>query len=184
MSTTTPEPAVDFGHDDHTKNTDVAMAAAGVPTTERVQVDYFAFDVSHTVMLPDGITWVQHKEMTEGQRKKYLNQINRDVVIHRQTGDARMRMAPGDERHALLETALTGWNLVKDGQPFPFNERNVKAFLAAAPPKVIDLIEKEVRKANAWLIEDMSVEDIDKEIKTLEELKAAKQAEEAGKPAS
>ncbi len=182
---TKPDAATDeFGHDEHIRSTDAAMAAAGVPTTEKVQADYFAFDVTHTVMLPDGISYIQHKEMTEGQRKKYLNQINRDVVIHRQTGDARMRMAPGDERHALLNTAITGWNLQKDGQPIPFSESNLRKFLESAPPRVIDLIEKEVRKANAWLIEDMSVEDIEKEIKTLEELRDAKRAEEAGKPAS
>lgn len=182
MSVTTTESA--FGHDEHQQRTDAAMREAGVPVTEAVQVDYFDFEVTHTVQLPDGISFIEHKEMTEGQRKKYLNSINRDVIVHRQTGDARMRMAPGDERHALLLTAISGWNLKRAGQPLPFNEGNLKKFLDAASPKVIDLIDKEVRKANAWLIQDMSVEDIEKEIATLEELKATKLAEESGNSAS
>ena len=174
----------DFGHDAAQVSTDNAMRKAGVPVTEVVQVDYFDFEVTRTVTLPDGISFVEHKELTEGQRKKYLNSINRDVIVHRQTGDARMRMAPGDERHALLLTAISGWNLKRAGQALPFNEANVKKFLDAASPRVIDLIDKEVRKANAWLIQDMSVEDIDKEIETLQELRATKVEEESGNSAS
>jgi hypothetical protein len=174
----------DFGHDAAQVSTDTAMRKAGVPVTEVVQVDYFDFEVTRTVTLPDGISFVEHKELTEGQRKKYLNSINRDVIVHRQTGDARMRMAPGDERHALLLTAISGWNLKRAGQALPFNEANVKKFLDAASPRVIDLIDKEVRKANAWLIQDMSVEDIDKEIETLQELRATKVEEESGNSAS
>lgn len=160
---------------------EAAMREAGVPTHETVQVDYFGFEEVHTVNLPDGQSWVQHKTLNEGQRRKYLNGINRDVVISRSTGDARMQMAPGDERYSLLLTALSGWNLVKAGNPVPFNQNNVKLFLDSAPPRVIDVIDKEVRKVNAWLVEDMGVEDIDKEIANLQELREAKVAEEAKK---
>lgn len=160
---------------------EAAMRDAGVPTHEVVQVDYFGFEETHVVNLPDGKSWVEHKTLTEGQRRKYLNGINRDVVISRSTGDAKMQMQPGDERYTLLLTALTGWNLVRNGNPIPFNPSNVKLFLESAPPKIIDVIDKEVRKVNAWLIEDMSVEDIDKEIANLQELRAVRVEEEAKK---
>jgi hypothetical protein len=146
---------------------------------EAVQEDYFGFDATHTVMLPDGKSWVQFKEFTEGQRRKYLNAVNRDVVIQRKTGDARMRMAPGDERFELLLTAISGWNLQRGGQPVNFGDRTVKEFLEKANPRVVDQIEKEVRKANPWLMQEMTSEDIKKEIENLEEMLEAKEKEEA-----
>jgi hypothetical protein len=104
-------------------------------------------------------------------------------VVERSSGNARMKMAPGDERHALLEAAITGWNVVRgpDHVPMPFTPANLRVFLDKAPPRVIDLIEKEVRKANPWLLQEMTVEDIDKEIASLEEMREAKLKEEAGK---
>jgi hypothetical protein len=147
--------------------------------SEAVQEDYFGFEIVHTVPLPDGKSWVQHKEFTEGQRRKYLNEVNRDVVIQRGTGDARMRMAPGDERYSLLSTAIIGWNLIRGGQPVPFTDRNLKEFLEKANPRIIDLIEKEVRKVNPWLMQEMTSEDIRKEIANLEEMLEAKEKEEA-----
>jgi hypothetical protein len=158
-----------------------SMRAAGVPTHEPVQVDYFGFDETHTVTLPDGVSYVEHRALNEGQRRKYLNGMNRDVVIQRATGDARMSMKPGDERYSLLKTALTGWNLKQNGNALPFNERNLEMFLTSAPPRVIDIIDKEIRKVNAWLLEDMTLEDLKKERENLDELIAAKEAEEAGK---
>jgi len=159
---------------------EASMREAGIPTHERVQADYFGFEEVNRVPLPDGISYVEHRTLTEGQRRKYLNGINRDVVIQKATGDARVAMRPGDERYSLLKVALCGWNLQQGGSPVLFNDRNLEKFLESAPPKVIDVIDKEVRKANAWLIEDMSIEDIEKEIVTLTELRDAKLEEESG----
>lgn len=158
-----------------------AMRDRGEPTTEAVQVDYFGFEETHVVLLPDGISFIEHKTLNEGQRRKYLNGMNRDVIIERASGNAKMSMAPGDERFSLLSTAITGWNLKRAGNPLPFNAQNLRLFLDSAPPKIIDLIDKEVRKVNAWLLEDMSIEDLEKEIENLQELIEEKRKEEAGK---
>lgn len=178
------ETPVNFDDDPTVASTEAAMREAGVPTHENNPVDYFAFDESFVVMLPDNIQWVEHTALNEGQKKKYQNLQNRDLIIQRTTGDAKMRMAPGDERHALLSAAITGWNLVRGGQPLPFNERNLKEFLEKAPPKIIELIEKDVRQRNPWLLAEMSVEDIDKEIANLEDMKKTKIAEDQGKALS
>lgn len=156
------------------------MAVDGYSAEEKVQEDYFGFDELLTVTLPDGVSWVQHQVFNEGKRRKYLNAINRDVTLSRQTGDAKIRMAPGDERNALLKNALVGWNLQRGGQPVPFNQANLEKFLDSANPKLIDLIEKEVRKANPWLLAEVSVEDIEKEIAELQELRQTKLDEQAG----
>jgi len=166
---------------EHDARTEQAMRDAGVPTEDVLYEDYFAFEVDHTIPLPDGKSYIIHRELNEGQRKKYLNQTNRDVVVSRVTQDMKVRMAPGDERHALLKAAITGWSLMRAGQPVPFHTRTLDEFLEKAPPRIVDLIEKEVRKANPWLLAEMSVEDIDKELANLAEMREAKVKEEAGK---
>jgi hypothetical protein len=175
---------LDPAYDARVASTEAAMREAGAPTEDIVEVDYFAFDVTHTVHLPDGKQYVEHRELNEGQRKKYLNGMNRDMLVNRASGDMRVKMAPGDERHALLETAITGWNLQRGGNPLPFSPKELKNFLEVAPPRIIDIIEKDVRKHNPWLLQEMSVEDIDKEIASLEEMREVKLKEEAGNDSS
>ncbi len=149
--------------------------------TQVVQADYFGFEETNTVMLPDDVSWVQHQTLNEGSRRKYLNSVNREVRLAKATGDAILNMQTGEERHALLKSAITGWNLMRDGNPVPFNGGQVDQFLSKANPKIIDKIEKDVRKHNPWLMQEVSLEDIDQQIKELEELRAQKQAEEEGK---
>jgi len=161
--------------------TEAAMKEAGVPLEEHIVVDYFACDRRERTMLPDGRQWVEHKELTEGEKRKYQNSVNRDITIQRATGDARMKMAPGDERHALLKQAIVAWQVFRGGVEVPFTAKNLEEFLEKAPPKVIDIIEKDVRKLNPWLLQEMSVEDIDREIAQLQELRETKAREEEGK---
>src|SRR5690606_12174048 len=77
---------------------EAAMRAAGQPDSTPVQADYFAFDKTEKVMLPDGVSWVEVKVLNEGARRKYLNEVNKEVRLQRATGDAVMRLASGDER--------------------------------------------------------------------------------------
>jgi hypothetical protein len=98
-----------------------------------------------------------------------------------------MKMATGDERHALLESAIVGWNLVranaKDGtvSPITFSPGALKQFLDKAPPGVIDRIEKDIRDKNPWLVGDVTIEDIDEQIAELNELREKKVQEAEGK---
>jgi hypothetical protein len=155
-------------------------AEAEVPAT----VDYFAFDETERVMLPDGVQWVEIKKLTEGDRRKYQNAVNRDVRLERRTGDAMLRMAAGDEKHALLTSAIIDFYLFKQGRQVKFGEGTLREFLSSAPPSVIDLIEKAIRKANSWLMADLSVEDIDKQIDELREMRDLKIKEDEGKVTS
>jgi hypothetical protein len=169
---------------------EASLTALGESLEEPVFVDYFAFDESHRVPLPDGRQYVEHRTLNEGQKKKYQNSVNRDVVIRKATGDAQMRMAQGDERHALLTAAISGWFLLRKdrntGQVIevPFNTRTLNEFLEKAPPRVIEAIEKDIRKVNPWLMAELTLEDIDKEIAELQELRQKKVEEEQGKSTS
>lgn len=160
------------------------MVAAGIPISERVQEDYFAFDLTFTYTMPDGVSKIIHKALTEGDRKSYLNKVNRDITIKKASGDAQMRMASGDEKYALLERAIVGWDMLRKGQLVVFSRDMLTKFLDSANPVIIDGIHKEVVKKNPWLLAEMSVEDIEKEISELTELLETKKKEEAGKAAS
>lgn len=149
--------------------------------SESIQVDYFGFEERHRCYLPDGTSFIEHKTLTEGDRRKYLNKTNRDVRVAKGSGDAIIKMAPGDERAELLKAAITGWNLVRNGEPVGFNVPNLEKFLAAANPRIVDLIEKDIRKHNPWLLAEMTIEDIDREIANLTELRETVEREQEGK---
>lgn len=149
--------------------------------TDRVQQSYFGFAETKQTFFPDGVTFVEHRTLNEGDRRQYQNETNREVTFKRGTGDASMKMRPGDEKHLLLGMAVVGWNLIDmNKQPVPFSRRNLEAWLAQADPKIVDLIEKDIRKNNSWLLADMSVEDIDRQIDELREMRETKLKEEEG----
>lgn len=156
------------------------MEAAGVSTEESAQVDYFGFDETYRVELPDGKSFVEHQALNEGARRKYMNEVNREVRLQK-GGDAFMSMATGDERHSLLESAICGWNLMRGGKAVAFNKQELRAFLSAAPPRIIDLIEKDIREKNDWLTGDVTEEDIDEQIADLEELREKIKGDAEGK---
>lgn len=163
------------------ESTAKAMEADGVSPVERTQQSYFGFEEIHRVMLPDGISYIEHKTLNEGARRKYLNRVNRDIMLQRSTGNAIMRMQQGDEKHELLEGAICGWNLVgKSGEPMNFTKDKLQKWLSEANPVIVDMIEKDVRKKNPWLMAEMSVEDIEKQIAELEEMKETKIKEDEG----
>lgn len=153
----------------------------GQGVEEKVQADYFGFAESHRVTLPDGVSWVEFEVMNEGDRRKYLNEQNKGIRINRATQDAMIDTAPGDERHSLLMNTLTGWNLKRDGQPVAFSRANLEQFLDKANPRVIDVIEREVRLAHPWLQQDMKLEDIDREIENLQKIREQVVEREQGK---
>lgn len=147
--------------------------------------DYFGVSDTGRTTLPDGKQWIEWKVLNEGERRKYLNRQNRELAL-KKGGDAVMKMAPGDDRFHLLSTAIVGWNLHrrdKTGQfvPVPFSKNTLEEWLNVAPPKIVDLVEKDVRKANPWLLNDLSIEEIDKEIAALEEMREVKRKEMEGK---
>lgn len=159
---------------------EAGLRASGEPTEERVPADYFAFDKKLTVELPDGISKVYHKVLNEGQRRQFLNETQKDIRLQRATGDAIMRTALGEERHQLLKLAIVDWELYRGGEKVPFTPQMLDTFLQNANPRIVDIIEKEVRKANPWLLQEMSVEDIDKEIENLKEMREVALEREQG----
>ncbi len=171
-------------------NMDVeAAAAAGVATEEQVFVDYWGFSDTTKHLLPDGEQYVEIKKMNEGEKSKYQNDTRSDITVARNTGDARLKADPAAERKALLMTCVVGWHMFKkgsDGKPelVDFHQKagpnSFEKWLAMADPVIVEGIEKACRKYNPWLLTDMTVEDIDREIENLNELREAAVKREAG----
>lgn len=181
-STETPE--VPQMTDEQIAAREAGMERLGEPTTQIVQDDYFGFEDTNKVFLPDGISFIEHRALNEGAKRKYLNAVNREVRLHRATQDASIKTAPGDERKALLDSAIIGWNLKKNGEPVQFSTRALADFLENANPKIIDIIEKDIRLHNPWLLAEMTVEDIDREIGDLQDMRERVLAEAEGKATS
>ena len=189
--TDTQEPTVEIEietpeqHAERMARMQVDMAAAGLSVEETVQIDYFGFEETERVPLPDHRSYVDIKALNEGGRRAYLNAVNREVKISKGTGDAIMQMANGDERRILLRHAICGWNLVRTRngtlEPVPFKEGLLSEFLEKANPMVIEVIDKAVRKQNPWLMIDVSLEDLEKQREELDDQIEKKRREEEGK---
>lgn len=152
-----------------------AAQAAGVQLEEKVIADYWGFSETENWYFPDGVQYLVLQRMNEGAKAKYQRSIRSDITIARSTGDAKMKADPATERHELLKACIVNWNLYKDGQPAPFNVSgrtpNLEQFLSVADPRIIEDIEKACRKLNPWLTSDVTVEEIDKQIEELQELR-------------
>jgi hypothetical protein len=120
-------------------------------------VDYFGFGRDEVFALPDGKQEIFFKVMNEG--------------------------------HELILSSVTGWSLRRRGPQgwdvVPFSTGGANSALAqwlkVADPKIVDDLELAIRRANPWMQADMSVEEIDKEIERLQDLRKEVEARELGK---
>lgn len=161
------------------------VGANAGPTEDRVRADYFGASRTFVVALPDGESSITHRTLMEGEKRKYMNAVNRGLTLNRKTQDAKVSLAPGDDRLELFKLAIVDWDLFKEGKPFPFSQNALRNnALDNLPPEILDIVEADIRKHNTWLLDDISIEDIEEEIKNLTELRDKKVEEEEGKAGS
>jgi hypothetical protein len=155
---------------------------------ETVYEDYFGFEETRTWYFPDGKQYIQYKVMTEGDKAKFQRATNRDITLSRTSGDARIKADPAAERWALMEASVKGWHIFQNGHAVAFTIGSPSAtfnqWLNNANPKFVEDLEFAIRKANPWLQADMSVEDIDKEMDRLREMRDQVTAADAAKVSS
>lgn len=161
-----------------------------VPDLEGVE-DYFGFDDFKTFDLPDGKQWIKFKVMNEGERAKFQRKTNKDIKINRQSGDASINADVASERHELIKTSVVDWKMYARTEPGgPFQEVtfsvssgrfNLDAWLSRTNPKIVDDLELAIRMANPWMQADMTVDEIEREISRLEDLRREAEKREAAK---
>lgn len=147
---------------------------------ESPQVDYFGFSKDTKFLFPDKKTYIVLQAMNEGAKKQFQKLTQRDLVLERQSGNARMRVDQATERHEMIRQSIKEWNLVRGGVLVQHNDRNVKEFLELANPSLVEDIEKAIRKLNPWMLAEMSVADIDREIENLQEMRKVAEERERG----
>lgn len=157
-----------------------------VPPQLSEQEDYFGFQATERFYFPDGLTWIEFEKMNEGKKAKFQKASSRDLVLERQSGNARMKVDPGGDRWELIFACCVDWNLKRGVHkaPVPYSERNMREWLGLANPQLVEDLEKAIRKFNPWLMAEMSVEDIDREIDNLKEMREVAEKREAGKSGS
>lgn len=134
-------------------------------------VDYFGFASTERYNLPGpGGQYIEFRAMNEGAKKRFQQKTSRDLVLERNSGNARMKVDPGTERHILITESVIDWHILRKGAMVPFAKRNLDEFLELADPRIIEQLEKSIRKANPWLLGEMEPEDIEKEIENLQEM--------------
>lgn len=149
--------------------------------------DFFSPFVEYKdFMMPDGRQSIKFKIMSEGERMRFQKRTNRPISINRKSDMASISPDVASDRQELICTSVVDWTLVQrtgDGQwvAVPFSERNLRDWLASANPKIVSDLERAIQRANPWMQADMSVEDIEEEIKNLEVLLDEKRREESEK---
>jgi hypothetical protein len=153
--------------------------------------DYYAFDEREKWYFPDGKQWIEFKKLSEGDRAKYLKDTRSDVRLNQKTNEAVIPFDQSGDRKSLLLHSITDWHMVSfvgEGasrrvMPLPFQPGGHKGgpvaqWIDRANPAILGQLEKAIRKANPWLLNEMSAEQIRKEIADLEELLVAAQERE------
>lgn len=157
-----------------------AGAVPDAEASEATQHDYFGFQRTEKYFLPDKISYIEFQAMNEGKKKSFQDKTSKDLVLERQSGNARMSVLQGSERHELIESCITDWNLTRGGVPIPFNQVQLHDFMTLADPQIIEGLEKAIRKANPWLLAEMKASDIKREIENLQEMLKLAEEREAG----
>lgn len=189
-----PRSVESFDGDPDLEQTHRNMVESGHRVEDIVEIDYFGFASEEKWYFPrqeklpeDQKQYLLIKKMNEGDKAKYQRKTNKDIRIQRTTGDARMSVDAVEERHELIRLSVVGAR-VKLRQPdgtLRFDDKKPSVIVANlldnGDPDVVQQLERFIRELNPWMRTDMSVEEIDKEIARLEEIKKEKADEEAGK---
>lgn len=141
--------------------------------------DYWGVDQTDQWFLPDGKQYFVISTMNEGERAKFEKENNNDLKVSRQ-GETSIKVDPAKSRWALITAAVTDWFLIKNGNPLKFSEGELTGWLRHANPKIVDDLEAAIRKFNPWLNANLTVEEIDKEIENLKELRKDAEKREQG----
>lgn len=160
-----------------------ANKAGGGRVTSSPRADYFG-SATWQHVLSDGTSFIEHKKLKEGDLQKYRNGSNRDVTINRGTKDAKIRMAAGDDRALLLNIAVCGWDLHRDGQPVAYSEKSRDKVLADLDPDLVNGLVKDIYAKNPSLRAEVTAQDIRDEIASLQIDLEEKEKEEAGEASS
>lgn len=161
-------------------------AEPGAIATEQRQQSYYGAQDEHQWYFPDNISFITFIELNEGGRQKYVDAAQSDARLQRGSGDMLIKMQASKAKMTLFNEAIVGWNVIRpDGSKIPFSKNSEGSelwkYIRAMPPRLVDALEEAIREKNPWLLQDMDLEDIDKEIENLQKMREQKVAQDQGK---
>lgn len=158
---------------------DQQQAGAGTPPV----ADYWGTESFETWYLPDGVQYFKFKIMNEGEKVKFEKLTNNDLIVNRDQS-ARVKVDPSEARHAIIKTSVVDWHLYAGGQEAAYSKQLLEKWLTVADPKLVEDLEFAIRMANPWMQSEMSVEEIDKEIDRLHDVRKQLVDRQAGEASS
>lgn len=101
-------------------------------------VDYFSARTTEWLTLPDGVQRVEVGTLNEGERRRYLNKVNRDMSMNTRDKTIKMQSAVGDDQAELLRIAIKDWVVYRTGrdgkpEPLPFTNNALNEALNLWP---------------------------------------------------
>lgn len=157
--------------------------------------DYWGVQETFKFNLPDGKQYFEVKPMDEGAKTRFQKMTNKGIRMNQRTQDATIDVDPADERHTLIKESVISWRIMQkdaDGSyseyPSPVadaqRKRALEQMLEKFNPKVVQDLEFFIRTKNPWMQADMDVEEIDKELDRLNELRKQVKEQQAGETSS
>lgn len=194
MTTPQDEATRTFEDDSNLERTHQNMVASGHAVEDKVEYDFFGFAAEERWYFPgqDSVPEEERQyfivaKMNEGKKAEFQSKTTNDVRIQRTTGDARFRMDPSTERHTLITLSVTGARVKlrnKSTNELEWHNGDhrqlLKRWLDNGNPDHVQKLEQFIRNLNPWMTTEMDVEEIDKEIERLEELKKERKEAETG----
>lgn len=193
---TSMEPAVPHVDPNRTGNTEEEQFALqnlreqGEATEQEIIVDYWGYEQNERWYFPgqERISpqykaYLEIRRMTEGIRQSFQKRTNSRVTILKENQNAEMAVDPARDRRELIKHSVVGWVMFRQdpgGKPYTveFSNATFERWLDGADPRLIDELEKFIRTINPWMLDQMSLESIDKELDRLTELREQVKARE------
>lgn len=114
------------------------------------QRSYFSTKTVNRYTLDDGVSFIEHKKLDEGRFQAYQD-ITSKIKLDRTGEHTEVDMKIGEQRRFLLETLVTGWNLVdEDEKPLQFTTSR----LFELPPHIITGLVNDIYEKNEILAAD------------------------------
>jgi len=146
--------------------------------------NYWGVKEAQRFYLPDGKQYFDILPLNEGMKTRFQKLTNKGIRMNQRSQEAILDVDAANERHTLILESVVSWFIMhrdpKDPSGFseyicPSREndrkKKLEELLMRFNPKVVQDLEFFIRTKNPWMQDDMNIDEIDKEIERLQELR-------------
>lgn len=175
---------------------DLPQQLPGQTAGDAIYENYWGVDETYRFMLPDDKQYFEIRPMDEGRKVQFQKLTNKAVRMNQRTEEASFDIDPAEERWTLIKESVIGYHIMQPSPDGTWSEypcppytdprfrRSLEQLLEKFNPKIVQDLEFFIRQKNPWMQADMAVEDIDKEIDRLQQMRRDKVNQESGEGSS